>query len=175
MTKVVTEAGGNVTESQATTLGSYFSLTMAVTIPTNNSSDLKDALQNMNGLKTHYLEADDQVALPPRTRIAYSGRFTLEGADNPGLVHKVTALLVENGLSVDALETSWEEAAFGGTTLFSIDGIVTAHEPLAKNFDTEKIRAALVKLGDSINCDVTLEDNVTRKSRPSYEIWENMA
>jgi len=176
MTKLVTNTGGSVGESQATKIGSYFSLTMTIDVPTKNSSDLKAALKDIKGLKTQYLEAGDDIVTPLRpARIAYSGRFTLEGADNPGLVHKVTSLMVAHGLSVDALETNQEEAAFGGTTLFSIDGIVTAMEPLAKGFDTDQIRKELSKLGDSLNCDITLEDNVTRKSRPNYEIWENMA
>lgn len=178
MTKLVTNHGGNVAESQATTLGPYFSLTMNISVPSSQLSELENALGDLKGLKTQYIKAskDELAAHPPaRTKVAYSGRFTLDGADNPGLVHKVTSLLVENGLSVDQLETSWEEAAFGGTTLFSIDGIVTAQQPLSHGFCPDKIRAALYKLGDSLNCDVELEDNVTRKSRPSYEIWENMA
>jgi glycine cleavage system transcriptional repressor len=175
MTKLVTNVGGSVADSQATKLGSYFSLTMTIDVPSSNFDDLTEALKDIKGLKTQYLRADEDIAARPRARIGYSGRFTLEGADNPNLVHKVTSLLVEHGLSVDALETSREEAAFGGTTLFSIDGIVTAQEPIPKSFNTDKIRKQLDKLGDSINCDVTLEDNVTRKSRPNYEIWENMA
>ena len=176
MTKLVTTAGGSVGESQATKLGSYFSLTMTIDVPTSSADSLKAALKNIEGLKTQYIEAGDNIATPIRpTPIAYSGRFTLEGADHPGLVHSVTSLMVAHGLSVDSLETSQEEAPWGGTTLFSIDGIVTAHEPLAKGFDSEKIRKELTKLGDSLNCDVTLEDNVTRKNRPQYGIWENMA
>lgn len=176
MTKLVTNAGGSVGESQATKLGSHFSLTMTIDVPTKSFSDLKAALKDIKGLKTQYLEADEGVAKPkPPARIAYSGRFTLEGADNPGLVHKVTSLLKTHGLGIDSLETNQEEAAFGGTTLFSIDGIATAMEPLPQSFDSEKIRKELVQLGDSLNCDISLEDNVTRKSRPNYEIWENMA
>lgn len=176
MTKLVTASGGSVGESQATKLGSYFSLTMTIDVPTNSADILKAELKNIKGLKTQYIEAGEDIASPIRPNpIAYSGRFTLEGADNPGLVHKITSLLATHGLSVDTLETKHEEAPWGGTTLFSIDGIVTAQEPLAKSFDTDKIRKELTKLGDSLNCDVTLEDNVTRKSRPQYEIWENMA
>lgn len=179
VTKLVCNAGGSVGESQATKLGAYFSLTMTIDVPTNNMSHVKEALKDIKGLKTQYLEAgDDLAASAPirRARVAYSGRFTLNGADNPGLTHKVTSFMVSHGLSVDALETTQEEAAFGGTTLFTLDGIVTANEPLPNSFDTDKIRKELTKLGDDLNCDIDLEDNVTRKTRSSnYEIWENMA
>lgn len=178
LTKCVSAAGGSVGESQATKLGAYFSLTMTIDVPTKSVSDIKAALKDIKGLKTQYLEASEDIAAPRKKppRVAYSGRFTLEGLDNPGLVHTLTNFMVSHGLSVDTLETSQEEAAFGGTTLFSIDGIVTAHEPLPHSFDTDKIREELSKLGDSLNCDIDLEDNVTRKNRSSnYEIWENMA
>lgn len=179
VTKLVCNAGGSVGESQATKLGAYFSLTMTIDVPAKNMSDVKKALKEIKGLKTQYLEAGDDVAedaMRRPARVAYSGRFTLEGADNPGLTHKLTSFMVSHGLSVDALETSQEEAAFGGTTLFSIDGIVTANEPLPNSFSTDMIREELAKLGDDLNCDIDLEDNVTRKNRSSnYEIWENMA
>lgn len=46
----------------------------------------------------------------------------------------------------------------GGTTLFHMQCLATAQEPLAKDFDVETIRAQLEALGERLNCDVTLED-----------------
>jgi len=93
-----------------------------------------------------------------------SGEFTLSGADNPGIVHKVTSILAKHDLSIDEMETSDEEAPFGGTLLFNMTGTVSAMHPLASGFNVEKIRDELINLGESLNCDIDLEDiNTTGK------------
>ena len=51
-----------------------------------------------------------------------------------------------------------EIAPHGGTHLFRMRGIAHAFEPLPKTFDPNKIREELREVGDSLNCDVTLED-----------------
>ena len=87
-----------------------------------------------------------------------SGRFALEGADHPGIVHRVTTILAQNGLSIDKMETSDEIAPHGGTTLFKMRGIANAAAPLASGFDVQKIREQLSDLGNKMNCDITLEN-----------------
>jgi len=42
--------------------------------------------------------------------------------------------------------------------LFKMRGTAVALQPLAKGFDVKKIKAELAELGDSLNCEVTLED-----------------
>eukprot|EP00550_Attheya_septentrionalis_P003796 CAMPEP_0198285488 /NCGR_PEP_ID=MMETSP1449-20131203/4743_1 /TAXON_ID=420275 /ORGANISM="Attheya septentrionalis, Strain CCMP2084" /LENGTH=235 /DNA_ID=CAMNT_0043982897 /DNA_START=64 /DNA_END=768 /DNA_ORIENTATION=- len=178
MTKLVTDVGGSVGESQATKLGSYFSLTMQVSVPSKAAADdLKQSLADeskIGMMSMHSVETDDpkavQVVVSPSVG-GYSGRFVLSGADQPGHVHKVTSLLVKHGLSIDTMDTSEEEAPFGGTTLYHIDGIVTKPAPLAKGFDPDAVREDLEALADSLNCDMSLEDNVGRKERLSSGIW----
>ena len=88
-----------------------------------------------------------------------SGSFTLEGANYPGIVHKVTSFMAMNGLSVDKLETSDEIAPHGGTTLFKMKGVANALEPLATGFDVNEIKQKLSSLGDELNCDIEMVDN----------------
>ena len=84
--------------------------------------------------------------------------FTLEGADNPGIVHNVTKILSQNGLSIEKMETSDQAAPYGGTTLFKMRGVAHAYEPLATGFDVSKIKEELSALGDAMNCDISIED-----------------
>ena len=95
------------------------------------------------------------------------GKFILDGADSPGIVHKVTRLLAENGMNIDDLQTSEESAPFGGMTLFSMKGMTTETSPLHKSFDPNKTRSKLADLGDSLNCDIWLED-VEEESASMY-------
>ena len=48
-----------------------------------------------------------------------AGHFKLSGADNPGIVHKLTSVLVRNSLTIGNMKTSNMEAPFGGTELFT--------------------------------------------------------
>ena len=86
------------------------------------------------------------------------GQLELNGADNPGIVHKISSLLANYQLNINILTTSDEDAPFGGTKLFVMKCDVTAHEPVAQNFDPDVVRRALRELGDSLNCDIDLED-----------------
>jgi glycine cleavage system transcriptional repressor len=103
------------------------------------------------------------VFLFPSLPFTDSGHFTLEGADHPGIVHKMTAALAKNGLSIDTMETDQEIAPYGAAVLFKMRGVATASAPLANGFDISKIKRELEALGKSFNCDVSLEDVVDDK------------
>jgi predicted amino acid-binding ACT domain protein len=63
MTKYVTDAGGNVGESQAAKLGSYFSLMMMVSVPEEKVDSLVDQLKSMADMNASvYVAAKDSKA-----------------------------------------------------------------------------------------------------------------
>lgn len=95
------------------------------------------------------------------------GDLTLSGADHPGIVHQVTSLIANSGLSLDDLETSQEEAPFGGTTLFRMEGKVTMSKPIHSNFDLESLQNDLASLGNDLNCDISLEESSEEDIRVS--------
>jgi glycine cleavage system transcriptional repressor len=159
ITKQVTEAGGNIGSSQASKLGTQFGLMMLVAVPKAQSGALKKTLSSMDGMSTScFVTSNPDTFTTPQPSIAYSGHIFVSGADHPGIVHRVTDLLAKYNFSIDQMETSYQDAPFGGTTLFIMDGTVTASTPLVKNFSIQKIREELEMLGDSLNCDVSLED-----------------
>lgn len=86
------------------------------------------------------------------------GHFKLSGADNPGIVHKLTSVLAKNSLTIAYMKTRQDEAPFGGTELFTMEGRAVAYHPLASHFDWTKIREELQELGESLNCDVEFSD-----------------
>mmetsp|Transcript_2280 Transcript_2280/g.3388 ORF Transcript_2280/g.3388 Transcript_2280/m.3388 type:complete len:224 (+) Transcript_2280:69-740(+) len=160
VTRIVTDKGGNVGESRAQLLGGHFSLMMQVDIAEKDVGDLQDQLASgVEGMKTECLESVEKNATVAPT-IAFAGRFKLSGADNPGIVHKLTSVLARNQLTIANMKTKHEEAPFGGTELFTVEGRSVAYEPLASNFEWTKIREELKELGDSLNCDIEF-DNVT--------------
>lgn len=159
MTKEVIDAGGNVGASQATKLGKYFSLMMLVEVPESAVQGLEESLQSLEDLSTSVCVAkDDDDTTASMDTIGYRGALSLEGADHPGIVHKVTKILSSNGLNIDSLETTDELAPKGGTVLFRMIGITHAYEPLSTGFDVDKIKEELAELGDALNCDIELVD-----------------
>lgn len=97
-----------------------------------------------------------------------SGHFTLEGADNPGIVHNVTSILARNGLSIEKLETSDDIAPHGGTTLFRMQGVAHAYEPLTARFSVDRVREELEAMADHLNCDIELIDLASNPETTPY-------
>mmetsp|Transcript_92684 Transcript_92684/g.267649 ORF Transcript_92684/g.267649 Transcript_92684/m.267649 type:complete len:214 (+) Transcript_92684:90-731(+) len=160
MTKYVTGVGGNVGESQASRLGNHFSLMMLVNVPEKRVVELVNQLEDVEDItaSVHMVKQDAKLEPVSKAAIGYTGRFSLEGTDNPGIVHRVTSIFASNGLSIDKMETSDYIAPYGGVTLFKMVGIAHAYEPLAAGFDAEKIKSELGVLGDELNCDIEMED-----------------
>jgi len=173
MTKEVIQVGGNVGSSQAAKLGNYFSFMMLVhvppapptaTTPTDATTTAVSAvetltknLQNIQDLSVIVANATaTSTSTSATTTIGYKGRLTLEGADNPGIVNKVTKILSNNGLNIHTLETSDEVAPHGGTVLFRMKGTAHAYEPLSSGFNATKMKQELSDLGDALNCDIEL-------------------
>jgi len=141
---------------------------MLVEIPSaeNNNTTLEglqDQLRKeVEGMSSaECLEAVDPRKVEVCPTIGFAGHFKLSGADNPGIVHKLTTVLAANSLTIGNMKTSREEAPFGGTELFTMEGKSVAYEPLASNFDWLKIKEELQEMGESMNCDVEF-DEVTK-------------
>jgi glycine cleavage system transcriptional repressor len=97
-----------------------------------------------------------------------SGRFKLSGADHPGIVYEVTAFLAKHRLNIEQLETSEEDAPFGGSTLFHMEGVATSPAPLAHGFSVDKIREELHDVANRLNCDIELLDIYDEKDNASF-------
>lgn len=168
ITKRVVDAGGNVGESQAAKLGSHFGLMMLISVPKEKREKLEMDLEKMVDMTTTCFETGDPHAVEVTPRIGWSGNFTLSGADNPGIVHRVTAILAKHRLNIDKMITSEEEAPFGGTTLFQMKGVATTPAPLPSGFNERVIREELEQLGNQMNCDINIEDIYEEKDSASF-------
>ena len=168
-TKIVVDQGGNVGESQASRLGSHFGLMMLVKIPKSHSEALQTAVEGMAGMSTTCYSTGDPDAVEITPKVGYSGHFTLHGADNPGIVHKVTNILAKHRLNIDEMKAFEDKSApNGGLSLFHMSGIATSPAPLANGFNSKVIREELEQLGDEMNCDITLEDMLDDKYSASF-------
>ena len=134
-------------------------------LPTNERSNDSTVLLRLTCIWSHHLCIS----------VSDSAKFILEGADNPGIVHKITSSLAKHGLSIDKMETDQQIAPYGGSVLFKMRGIANAAAPLASGFDPAKIKEELFELGDSLNCEVTMEDQADDSYEGSfYAGWYNV-
>lgn len=162
VTRIVTARGGNVGESHSQLLGGHFSLMMLVDVASSSSSEMESLREQLRteveGMSTSCFDAVDPKKVEICPKVGFVGQFKLSGADNPGIVHKLTSALARNNLTIGNMKTSQEEAPFGGTELFTMEGKAVAYEPLSSSFDWSRINDELQELGDSMNCDVEFDD-----------------
>uniref|UniRef100_A0A7S0GHT8 ACT domain-containing protein n=1 Tax=Proboscia inermis TaxID=420281 RepID=A0A7S0GHT8_9STRA len=157
MTGVMDKAGCNIGESRAVKLGNHFSVMMLVSAPKEETtSSLTEQLKVIDGLTITTFETSDPKAIEVNPQTGWSGQFKLSGADNPGIVYKVTSVLSKNRLSIESLLTTSEDAPFGGTKLFKMEGVATVSKPLPKSFNIVSVQEELSALGDNLNCDIEL-------------------
>jgi glycine cleavage system transcriptional repressor len=80
-------------------------------------------------------------------------RLKTYSMDQPGIVHKITTYLHEQGINIEELETHLESAPFMGTPVFNLEILMLVPRESSVN----KLRRALEELGDTLNCDVDLD------------------
>jgi glycine cleavage system transcriptional repressor len=169
LTKLVVNQGGNVGESIASRLGAHFGLMMLISVPKSKSMELQDAVKGMADMSTTCYTTTNPDAVEVKPRVGYKGFFYLSGADNPGIVHKVTNILAKHRLNIDELKTFEDDSVpYGGMTLFQMSGTCTSPAPLANGFSPAAIRDELESLGDSMNCEITLKDDLDSKHSAAF-------
>lgn len=106
------------------------------------------------------LSQDGLAVTVVRTRAtpdAPSHRFSLElvGADRPGIVAEISAVLSARNISIDELETAVRHAPMAGGMLFEAHAVLSA----PAGADGAELRAALEAVADELMVDVALDDD----------------
>ncbi len=100
------DLGGNIEDSRMSILGGHFAVMLIVDLPAGvAAASLGDGLEAVRrdlGLEAVSL---NEVASIGREDAGASHVLTVYGADRPGIVHSVTAVLAEHGVNVTDLST----------------------------------------------------------------------
>ena len=113
ISKFVTSNNGNIEESRMIRLGSEFSIIMLITIPDGSRETLSNQLDSIEGIK-FYLT-------PTRKLSSYEYPnyiISVEGADNEGIVHRVTDSIASLDINIIEVVTDTHNAPITGATLF---------------------------------------------------------
>jgi glycine cleavage system transcriptional repressor len=148
-------SGANLEDSRMAVLGGEFALVVLLTGSPDALGKVRSGMPEIAGelgLTVHFKET---TAGPEARRLPGPHlRYRVQGVsmDHPGIVHKVTHVLAQNGVNVARLDTSLSNAPVTGTPVFSIEieVEVPASLPLSS------LRAQLQKVADEENIDLDL-------------------
>ena len=150
--KVVGDHGGNWEASRMARLSGRFAGILRVAVDPERADTLRDALADLGpeGLKVVVEGGADERGELDAYRVK---RIELLGADHPGIIREITAVLARLGVSVVELATDLRDAPMAGGTLFA------AHLELRcpEEVSSDLLRENLEGLGDSLMVDIKLD------------------
>jgi len=148
------ELGFNLEDSRMAILGGEFALVALVAGPPDRLSEVRQVVGRLcQELELLAQFKATRVGPPgPEASGGISCRLTAVAMDHPGIVHKITHLLAQEGVNVAALETRVTHAPDSGTPIFALEleVQVPAGLPLAR------LRQALEELSEAENLDLEL-------------------
>lgn len=146
--RVVADHQGNWVESRMAHLAGRFAGILRVDVPADRVDALAAALTHATaGALTITLDRTDAAADAPAAPNAGLTELELVGADHPGIVHAVTAVLLKHGANIWEFESECVAAPMTGTPLFKAKAQITLPEGgrlAALGADLEAIAADLM-------------------------------
>lgn len=151
VTKVLMDHGGNLEDTAMTRLGGHFAMVLVVEVPGDeDAAALEQALgaeAGPLGLSVTVRRIAD-VDAPADDGETWS--VSMHGADRPGIVHRVTALLADAGANIVDLSTR-RLATDAGTGY-----VVLLEVVLPGSTDPDRLEADLEALAAELGVDVHL-------------------
>jgi len=144
-------AGANLADSRMVNLRGQFALIALVEGDAAVQEAVKKRLREAASKMALTIEFSGAPKTTPREGVPF--RLKTYSMDQPGIVHKITSYLHEQGVNVEELETHLESAPFMGTPVFTMEIVML----VPKTASVKALRRALEELGDTINCDVDLD------------------
>lgn len=144
--------GGSWEHSQLSQLAGKFAGIVLVSVPDHEDDGLVVDLVALEakGIQVSVERTDEPAE---DTQVA-PATFDLElvGADRPGIVAEISALLAAHGVSIEDLETDLVDAPMAGGRLFEARAVLVAPESTS----ADGLREALEALADRLMLDVHL-------------------
>ncbi|MBM4242834.1 MAG: ACT domain-containing protein [Deltaproteobacteria bacterium] len=152
MSSLVREAGANLEDSRMAVLGGEFAIILLI-------SGGADAIERVKQIGAQLETASRlRCILKETTRVAAPTdflpyRIQVSGADRPGIVQSIAAILASRGVNVASLESRVTYAAESGTPLFVLEAKL--HVP--SKIVLSELRSQLAATCDDENLDFALE------------------
>lgn len=152
VTLALGRANGNLEDSRMAVLGGEFAMMFLCSVEAAEAealvAEMEKVANDLDLLLTHKATT---------SRKNQAGTLALQvavrGADHEGIVHDLVHHLVEQGVSVDNLESQLVNAPYSGVALFEMQMRISAPASLSLS----GLRRRLQAVGDELNVDVDVE------------------
>lgn len=155
LAKRVADHGGNWLESRMARLAGQFAGILRIEVPADRVEALHAALAE---LEAEGLRVVAESGARPVDADLQAMELELLGQDHPGIVRKVSEMLLGHGVNIAELTTDTVSAPMAGGLLFSAKARL--HVPAGT--DTDRLRRDLEKIADDLMVDLTLVQAVIR-------------
>jgi len=145
---IVTDHGGNWTQSSMSSLAGQFAGILLVSVPSENTDACIAELQGLESRGLRIIANICAEAFGAEKTKSYI--LHLVGNDRPGIVHEITTLLAKHKVSVHELETAVEGASMGGGELFK----ATAQLLMPEAVDIDVLESELEDLANDLMVDI---------------------
>ncbi len=152
LSEVVAAHDGNWLEGRMANLSGQFAGMLRVEVASSSQAELLSDLESLvsTGLTVNMQPVPDL----PVDADGHDVELDLLGQDHPGIVRDITQLLSKNGISVQSLDTSIEEASMAGGMLFH----AKARLRVPMNMTTDTVHEKLQTLSDSLLVEIAVVD-----------------
>lgn len=120
LSSLIREAGANIEDSRMAILGGEFAVILLISGPPD-AIDRARAIgsQVEDGLGLRCILKETSGEHPPSDYLPY--RIEVGGADRPGIVQAIAAILASRGINVASLESRLSYAPFSATPMFLLE------------------------------------------------------
>jgi glycine cleavage system transcriptional repressor len=147
----VHSGGANLADSRMVNLRGRFAVVALVEGSQEVIERTRKALAAAAGKMDLHIEFSEAKKSAPRAGVPFKLRSY--SMDQPGIVHKVTSYLHEQGINIEELETRLESAPFMGTPVFTMELVML----VSNTVSVSALRRSLEELGATLNCDIDLD------------------
>ncbi len=153
VSQLITEQGGSWERSQMAHLAGTFAGIVEIDVPSAQVDALVSGVEALGaqGLRVTVERSGDA---PAAAAEGHRMSLHLVGADRPGIVAEVSALLARHGVNLEELSTQVVEAPMAGGMLFEADAVAGVPD----SADTAALRSALEALANELMVDLDLHE-----------------
>lgn len=147
VSKLILDSGANLEDSRMSVLAGDFALLVLFSGPKDaiaTVTDRAEAIGASLGLQIRFHEATPK---PPRKGEHRVYEVDMAGVDQPGIVHRVSAIVAALDANVLALDSRFVEAAFQGTPVFHLHALVD----LPAGRDVSALASQLERIAEDLN------------------------
>jgi glycine cleavage system regulatory protein len=148
ISRIIASHQGEWVESRLVNLSGKFAGVLRANLPEEEcdafSADIKSGTKGLKiTIEQAHIDIDEK---------GKSYKLELVGQDRPGIIHRISSVLVANGATVDEMDSEVVEASMSGEKLFKANIILC----LAKGYSIDDLSDVLEELANELIVDIEL-------------------